>query len=77
MSLKRAVFVVVVVVVVIVEWTMVDTGVCVCLFFPSDKRGVTEAWIQDTGHWRGRKDWRLSSDGRFGPGPEQKGFPFP
>ena len=50
------------------------------LFFRQTKgcvRGVTEAWRQDTGHWRGRKDWRLSSDGRFGPGPEQKAFPSP
>ena len=35
-SLKRAVFIVVVV--VVVEWTMVDTDVFVCLFFPSNKR---------------------------------------
>ena len=51
-SLKRAVFVVVVVVVVIVEWTMVDTDVFVCLL--RQTKGC-EAWIQDTGHWRGRK----------------------
>ena len=33
-------------------------------------RGVTESWIEDTGHWRGRKDWRLSSDEDLDRGPE-------